>query len=153
MILRITRNWPKSGYTIGRLYVNGVLFCNTLEDEDRKLTSSMPLGEIMAKKIYGQTAIPKGTYRLEMDYSPKFSTRIWGMKYKGIVPHIDGVPGFSGIRIHPGTTAKDVEGCVLVGKNTVKGALTSSQATYCELMDRHLIPAMKRREQITIEIV
>ena len=63
MIITIDRAWKKAGYTISRIYVNGMLFgCNALEDTDRGLRSDMPLSEIKAKKVYGQTAIPSGEY-------------------------------------------------------------------------------------------
>ena len=63
MLITIDRAWKKDGYTISRLYVNGKLFgCNTLEDADRGLRQDMQLEEIKKKKVYGQTAIPRGSY-------------------------------------------------------------------------------------------
>ena len=63
MEVLIDRAWKKDDYTISRLYVNGKLFgCNTLEDTDRGLNQEMDLNEIKNEKVYGQTAIPSGSY-------------------------------------------------------------------------------------------
>lgn len=123
----IWRKYRKDGYTIGRMYIDGVFFCNTLEDTDRGLAQYMNVGEIMNAKISGQTAIPVGDYKLTRTYSPRF---------KRIVPQIMNVKGFSGVRIHAGNTAKDTEGCPLVGDNTIKGALTNSRKRFNEFDTR-----------------
>ena len=73
--LLLERRYKKNSYSIGLLYINGVLFSNTLEDRDRDLTFNMPLYEINRRKVYGETAIPRGSYRIEMTYSPKFAKR------------------------------------------------------------------------------
>lgn len=152
MNIIVDRQWKKDTYTIGKLYIDNVFFCNTLEDTDRGLIQSMPLNEIMKRKVYGETAIPSGIYKLILSYSPKFANRIWGKKYKGKVPEVTNVKGFAGIRIHPLNTAKDSLGCIGVGKNSVTGMITSSADYYYKLMDNHIIPATKRNEKITIEI-
>ena len=121
MKVTIWRKYRKDGYTIGRMYVDGVFFCNTLEDTDRGLAQYMSVPEILAVKIKGETAIPVGDYKLTRTYSPRF---------KRLVPQIMNVKGFSGVRIHAGSTAKDTEGCPLVGDNTVKGALTNSRKRF-----------------------
>ena len=97
MKIKLIRKYRKETYTIGKLYVDGVYFCDTIEDRDRGLNNDMGLAEIMAKKRYGETAIPYGTYDVEITYSPK---------YKRMMPEIKGVKGFSGIRIHSGNTSK-----------------------------------------------
>ena len=72
----VKRIAKKPNYTIGKLFINGVFFANTLEDTDRGLTQSMSEDEIKKKKIYGQTAIPTGTYKVTLDVvSPKFSKK------------------------------------------------------------------------------
>lgn len=149
----IERKWPKSDYTVGRFYVDGERIGEALEGTDRGLEQDMGLQTILARKVYGKTAIPKGTYKVRLSYSPKFAQRVWGRRYNGLVPEILDVPGFSGVRIHPGTTAKDTDGCPLVGKNKVVGQLRDSQATYFYLMDKYLVPADKKGEQITLTIV
>lgn len=83
----------RNDYTIGKVYINGQYFCDSLEDADRGLTSDMTLAEILKKKVYGETAIPTGTYNVSWTYSPKF---------RRFMPLIEGVKGFEGIRIHSG---------------------------------------------------
>lgn len=105
----------KDGYTISRLYVNGKLFgCNTLEDTDRGLNQSMDLDEIKKKKVYGQTAIPSGSYECVYTYSNRF---------KKMLPLLLNVKGFEGIRIHSGNSAKDTEGVFLSVKTIRKDGL------------------------------
>lgn len=153
MEIRVERKWPKAGYTIGNLYVNDAKLCNTLEDEDRGLMQSQPLDYIKYNKVYGDTAIPKGRYRVDMrTVSPKFKSKNWAQPYKGIVPRLVGVPGFDGVLIHPGTTSKDTLGCILVGKNTIVGGVTKSQETFHTLMKQFLVPADLRNEPIYITI-
>jgi len=124
MKLKLVRKWRKETYTIGDLYVDGKWFCNVIEDRDRGLYDDMPLKEIKTKKVYGETAIPYGTYKVKITYSPK---------YKKFMPLIEDVKGFSGIRIHSGNTAKDSLGCIIVGKNTKVGMVTDSRNTYDKL--------------------
>ena len=112
----------------------------------------MPIGKINQIKVYGRTAIPKGTYKVILSVSPKFKDRPWAKKYNGLVPEILNVKGFAGIRIHPGNRATDTDGCPLVGDNTAVGRLTNSTKRYYELMDK-LVPAWEKGEEITLEIV
>lgn len=151
--LVLHRKYKKSDYTIGLLYINGTFFSNTMEDKDRGLTFNMPLFEIKSKKVYGETAIPKGVYRIEMTYSPKFASRAWCSKEAGKSPQIMNVPGFSGIRIHPLNVAADSLGCIGVGDNTVKGKITNSTVRYRQLIEKHILPAIKRGDTITLEII
>lgn len=138
MKIKLIRKYRKETYTIGKLYVDGVYFCDTIEDRDRGLNNDMGLADIMGKKRYGETAIPYGTYDVEITYSPK---------YKRMMPEIKGVKGFSGIRIHSGNTSKDTLGCLIVGKNTQVGMVTESRKTY-----NALFALMKDKKDITIEI-
>lgn len=124
LIKRIAR---KDNYTIGKLYINGQYFCDTLEDKDRGLKQSDNIITIKAKKIFGKTAIPMGTYNVVLTYSPKF---------KKYLPLVEDVKGFSGIRIHQGNTANDTEGCILVGMNKIVGMVTHSQETLKALMQK-----------------
>lgn len=152
MKLKIWRKWPKKDYTIGVFYISGKRLCNSLEDTDRGLIQSMPTGKINQIKVYGSTAIPKGTYKVILSVSPKFSTRAWAKKYGGLVPEILGVKGFSSIRIHPGTDASSTSGCPIVGDNLKVGKVLNSTKRYYELMDA-LMPVWEKGEEITIEIV
>lgn len=152
MKLKLERRYKKSTYTIGILYVNGVRFCETIEDRDRGLSSDMPLSEIMAKKVYGVTAIPTGTYKVVLSVSPKFKDKSWAAKHGGLVPEILNVPGFSGVRIHPGTDESSTSGCLIVGDNKIKGKVVNSQKRFFELVDKYILPAWTQKEDIYITI-
>jgi len=91
--------------TIGQLYINGEFYCFTLEDVVRE-QAGKPVDEW---KVAGVTAIPRGTYKVTLEDSPKFGPNTLT---------INNVPGFSGIRIHAGNTDKDTEGCLIVGYRT-----------------------------------
>lgn len=141
MELKVKRVALKSDYTIGRLYVNGEFFSDTLEDAVRDT------------KIYGKTAIPCGTYKITMDVvSPKFKDRSWAKPYNGKLPRLIDVPNYEGVLIHVGNTAEDTSGCLLVGQNKIKGQLVNSTQTFMSLMEKHLLPAKNRNENITITI-
>ena len=140
MRLTLVRRWNKKDYCIGDLYINGKWFCNVLEDRDRGLSDAMTEEDIKSIKQYGTTAIPVGIYTVLLTYSPK---------YKRVMPLINNVKGYSGIRIHSGNSSKDTLGCLLVGKNTVVGRLTDSRNTYNALFKRL---QQKGSNKITIEI-
>lgn len=152
MKITIDRAWKCPKYTISRLFIDGVRFYEALEDTDRGLHQSMPLGLILQKKVYGKTAIPRGVYRLALTYSPAFTDKSWAKKYDGKVPEILNVKGWSGVRIHPANTAEELVGCIAVGRNTVKGKVTSSVKVYTELMSKYLVPAFERGEEVYLEI-
>ena len=113
----LIRKYRKPEYTIGQLYVNGKFVCNTIEDTDRRLYQGQPIADLASKKVSGKTAIPTGTYRLQVYESPKFG--------RELIEVMD-VPGFMGIRIHRGNTADDSAGCILPGMNTAVGKVTDS---------------------------
>ena len=154
MKITIDRKWKKATYTIGRLYVDGLFYCNTLEDKDRGLRQTDPPTYISARKVAGETAIPTGTYTVTMNVtSPKSAASSWYWKFcQGKMPRLVSVPGFDGILIHPGTDALDTKGCVLVGRNTKVGKLTESRACFQELY-KTMKEAADRGEEITITIV
>ena len=152
MKLKIWRKWPRKGYCIGIFYISGKKLSEVLEDEDRGLVQTMPTGKINQIKVYGRTAIPKGTYKVVLSVSPKFKDRPWAKKWGGLVPEIRDVKGWTGVRIHPGTDASSTSGCPIVGDNLKVGKVLNSTKRYYELMDK-LVPAWKSGEEITIEIV
>lgn len=135
MKLRVERLWKKPAYTVGRLFVDGKFFCNTLEDTVRDLSNE--------KKVYGKTAIPYGEYKVVYNWSPKFGRNL---------PRLLNVPAFEGILIHPGNTADDSAGCILVGRNTEVGRLTESRYT-SDKLNVLIEDAQRRGKSITIEIV
>lgn len=136
MEIELKRLWKKTDYTVGRMYVNGIFFSNTLEDAVRDIA------EDGTGKVYGKTAIPAGRYRVVYMYSPKFKRRM---------PRLLDVPHFDGILIHAGNTAADTLGCILVGLNTQKGRLTSSRH-YSDMLNRRCELCDMRKEEIWITI-
>ena len=142
MNILLDRKYLKENYTIGKLHINDVYFCDTLEDKvvDIDKSGKIDNGEV---KIYGQTAIPYGKYKVVLSYSPKFGR---------IMPRILDVPGFNGILIHIGNTIKDTDGCILVGRNKTVGMVNESTITFNELF-RQMEVAEKKGENITINII
>jgi hypothetical protein len=132
MILTLKRIYTCKDYTIGHLYVDGSYICDTLEDTDRMLDSSMSLDQIAKIKVKGMTAMPTGRYKVLMNIvSPKYSKSKYYMNIcKGRVPRLDNVPGYSGVLIHVGNTAADTEGCLLLGYNKVKGQVINSKVAF-----------------------
>lgn len=116
MKVTVKRTFKGAEYTIGKLYIDDNYFCDTLEDTVRNGT-----------KVYGKTAIPTGKYKVKKTYSPRFKKQL---------PEILNVPNFSGVRIHAGNTAKDTEGCLLLGLNKVKGSVINSQDAVAFFLDR-----------------
>lgn len=152
MKLKLIRRYRKSGYTIGSLLVDGVKFCDTLEPTDRDLTNKMTPWQIMCKKVKGKTAIPTGTYVVDMTIvSPRFASRKWARANSGRVPMLCNVPGFAGVLIHVGNTASDTEGCILVGYNKAKGKVINSTEAYLKLFEM-MDAAANRGEKIKITI-
>ena len=140
MRLTLMRIANKPTYCIGKLYIDGVYFCDVLEDTDRGLKDEMSEEEILSKKVNGETAIPTGIYPITLTYSPK---------YKKTMPLVNNVKGYSGIRIHSGNTHKDTEGCLLVGKNKEVGKVLYSRVTYNALYNI----LAKTKERIIIDIM
>lgn len=155
MKLILERIFTCPTYTIGKLYIDGVYECDTIEDTDRGLNQDMEIDEIKKLKIYGETAIPTGTYEITMNVkSPKFSNFTkykWAKPYNGYIPRLLNVKGFDGILIHVSNTAQDVFGCIGVGKNKANGKVIESTATFNLLMPK-LQEANKNNEKIEIEI-
>ena len=142
MNITVIRKYKKQHYTIGDLYINGKWFCSTLEDKDIGLSYDMTSDEIKKKKVYGETAIPTGTYNIVVNNSPKFKRNL---------PRLQNVPGFDGVLIHRGNTANDSCGCILVGENKVVGKVINS-TKYETQLTQLLTEAQNRNEKITITI-
>ena len=153
MKLVVDRAWEEDTYTISRLFVDGKRFYEALEDKDRGLKQTDSLEHIRKVKVPGETAIPSGTYEITLNVvSQKYRAIKW---YRdlcgGRMPRLLNVPGFDGILIHPGSTALDSAGCILCGRNTAKGKLTSSRDTFKALY-KMMEAADKRGEELIIEI-
>lgn len=122
----------------GNLTLDNNHECYTIEDKDRNLESG-------GEKVYGETAIPRGIYKVKLTYSPRF---------KQILPEILDVPGFTGVRIHWGNKPEDTEGCIIVGAtNKFKGDnfIGDSRVAWAKLMTK-LKEAVANEEEITIEV-
>ena len=134
MKLELNRIVKKPLYTIGRLFIDGKYFCDTLEDRCRDLDKE--------EKVMNETAIPAGIYEVIVNVSAKFKRKL---------PLLLDVPHFSGIRIHRGNTNKDTSGCILVGENKQPGRVINStghELKLTEILER----AMLSGEKITIEV-
>jgi len=132
MKLQVIRNCGAT-CTMGKLFVNGVFECYTLEDVVR------PNGE----KVAGDTAIPYGEYDVVITFSNRFQRDM---------PLLIGVPNFSGIRIHPGNTTEDTHGCLLVGQSRDSTAVHNSRLAYDSLYPK-IRDAITRGETVMIEYV
>jgi hypothetical protein len=127
MKLEVKRLHKTDNSTIGELTIDGKFECYTLEDKEREFV-----------KIKGETAIPKGTYKVIINKSNRF---------KKLLPLLIGVPNFEGVRIHPGNSNHDTEGCILVGMNRSVDYITKSRKAFDSLFKK-----MQGAKNITITI-
>lgn len=125
MELTVKRTIKTGKSTIGELSVNGNFFCYTLEDADRGLKQTDTLLSIKARKLFGITAIPAGRYEVAIT---------WSRRFKKYLPQLLNVPGYEGVRIHPGNTAEDTEGCLLVGTAKATDTISNSRVAFEKLM-------------------
>lgn len=132
MKIIVVRDQCNADCTTGQLFIDDKFQCFTLEDVVRD----------PGVKIHGQTAIPVGTYRVAITPSPRF---------KRDLPLLEDVPGFSGVRIHPGNTAEDTEGCLLVGTQRTAHQVLNSRVAFEALFVR-LQAAQSAGEPIELEI-
>ncbi|BBL69753.1 DUF5675 family protein [Methylogaea oryzae] len=131
MELRLLRKTGTDASTVGELYVDGQFQCYTLEPVVRPL------------KIQGRTAIPAGRYQVIVNFSQRFQRDL---------PLLLDVPDFDGIRIHTGNTAKDTEGCILVGQSKAENYIGASRAAFAELFPK-LQAALAAGQAVHIDIV
>ena len=127
MELELTRKVRTNNSTIGELSINDIFECFIIEDKDRGLRKDMTLSELINKKVHGNTAIPSGRYEVVISFSNRF---------KKMLPLLMDVPAYEGIRIHPGNTAADTEGCLLPGRNKGTDAVTSSRLAFTALSEK-----------------
>lgn len=128
MKLVLQRQKSSGKSTQGQISIDGKFECFTLEDVER------------LQKIKGETAIPVGIYKVVLTQSPRFGR---------VLPLLVDVPNFEGIRIHPGNTDKDTEGCILVGQSYAKDFVGNSRAAF----DKLFAKLQATKEPITIEII
>ena len=136
MNILLIRQIATPSFTLGRLYVDNKAYCYTCEDADRKLETNP------GAKVHGQSAIPRGRYKVEVTYSHRFQKPL---------PELLDVPGFYGVRIHGGNTAADTEGCLLVGR-----VRTANGVAQCADMVNGLVGLIERAtdmgEPVYIEV-
>lgn len=124
--------------TIGSMSVDGAWQCWTLEDTVRE-KQGVPVAQW---KIPGETAIPVGLYRVTIDMSNRFGR---------LLPLLINVPGFAGVRIHPGNTAANTEGCILVGRDRLPKSIGASRIAFDRLFAK-MSEAQRRGEAIELEV-
>lgn len=134
MKIEVKRIFKGEEYTIGKMYVNGEYFCDTLEDRVRDIETE--------GKVYAKTAIPSGEYKVIVKQSPKFGR---------MLPRLLDVPYFEGILIHRGNTHQDTAGCILIGENRIKGKVINS-TKYEERLTALCHVAQLKGEEIIILI-
>ena len=135
MKLTLKREIFAPRYTEGKLYCNGKYIADTLEDTFRDLTKQ--------KKVYGETAIPTGTYQVKVTMSNRFNK---------LMPILIDVPGFEGVRVHAGNKPEDTEGCILIGVKASAGLLTMSREKTKAVYDM-IQNALNNREMVQIEVI
>lgn len=121
MTVRVIREPSIAGTTLGIALVNDVFFSWTLEDEVRERKGQ----PVSAWKVPGETAIPSGRYRVVVSHSLRFNRKL---------PEVLDVPGFVGIRFHPGNTRRDTEGCLLFGVSREGAAIAESRSACDRLL-------------------
>jgi hypothetical protein len=126
MKIEVKRLYKTENSTIGELTIDGKFECYTLEDKER------------AVKIKGETAISKGTYKVIINQSNRF---------KKLLPLLLNVPNFEGVRIHPGNSNHDTEGCILVGQSISKDYISKSRKAFEKLFKK-----MQLAKEITLTI-
>lgn len=128
MLIEVKRFEFKDTYTIGKMYIDNIYECYTLEDVVRK-----------GAKVNGQTAIPTGTYNLIINHSNRFNRDL---------PLLENVPNFTGVRIHSGNTSANTEGCILVGTTwSGKDFIGNSKVAFNKLFEK-----LKKAKKVTIKI-
>ncbi len=127
MLITVKRLYKTDTSVIGELLIDGVFECFTLEDVERKV------------KIKGETAIPKGTYKVIINESNRF---------KRLLPLLIDVPNFEGVRIHSGNSNHDTEGCILVGQTRNKNYIGQSRKAFDKLFKK-----MQAAKNITLTII
>jgi hypothetical protein len=142
MELVLTRKFPTKNSCIGELTENGVHRCWILEDVDRGLDYNMPLEEIKALKVYGQTAIPTGRYEIVITFSNRF---------KKPLPLLLNVPGYAGVRVHSGNRASDSDGCLLTGTEYGVDEVLNSRAAFVPLASAIELAIQQEKVFITIQ--
>lgn len=132
--MKLVRNKGTAGFTEGKLYIDGEFECYTVEDA------------IRIAKVQNKTAIPAGAYNVVMTMSTRFGK---------VMPLLENVPGFTGVRIHAGNSSKDTEGCIIVGAINDKSDddfIGGSKIAVARLYPK-IVDALASNEKVTLEVV
>lgn len=124
-----------SPHNFGQMWIESIYFGETLEDKDRYLESG-------GEKVHGETAIPRGRYKVTLSLSQRFGR---------VMPEVHEVPGFAGVRIHGGNTEANTEGCILLGSVRTKEGIANCKGINDRLIER-LHGAEERNEDVWLEI-
>jgi hypothetical protein len=142
MEIVISRKWMTAASTTSQLTIDGQnpdgVPVFVIEDKVREI-AGRPVKEW---KVPGQTAIPTGRYRVVLTMSNRFGK---------ILPEVLNVPGFSGIRIHPGNTAADTEGCLLPGLTRANDFVGNSRAAF-EIVNKKISAAIASGAEVWLTI-
>ena len=141
MKLELKRIALKPNYTIGKLFINGTYYCDTIEDKVIDLNKNGKFDDGLSKAMH-QTAIPYGTFKVVVNYSPKFKREL---------PRLLDVPYFEGILIHNGIDQNSTSGCIIVGENKTVGKVTNS-TFYMNNLTARIKDAQNKGETTTITI-
>lgn len=147
MNLKQIRKFKGDEYTISDFYIDNVKLCNICEDPVRILVDKNKDGDFDDAgegKIYSNTAIPAGKYEIIITYSNRF---------KKYLPLLLNVPGYDGIRMHPGNSAVDTAGCLLPGINDIKGRVSQSVKYFTIIFDKISNALNVKHEKVYIEII
>ena len=147
MELKQLRKFKGNEYTISDFYIDGVKLCNICEDPVRVLIDKNKDGDFDDPgegKVYANTAIPAGRYEVVITYSNRFKKHL---------PLLLNVPGYSGIRIHPGNSAADTAGCLLPGINDIKGRVSQSSKYFTLIFDKISNAINVKHEKVFIDII
>ena len=141
MKLELKRIALKPNYTIGKLFINGAYYCDTIEDKVIDLNKNGKFDDGLTKVMH-QTAIPYGTFKVVVNHSPKFNREL---------PRLLDVPYFEGILIHNGSDQNSSSGCIIVGENKTVGKVTNS-TFYMNNLTARIKDAQNKGETTTITI-
>ena len=141
MKLELKRIALKLNYTIGKLFINGTYYCDTIEDKVIDLNKNGKFDDGVTK-VMNQTAIPYGTFKVVVNHSPKFKREL---------PRLLDVPYFEGILIHNGSDQNSSSGCIIVGENKTVGKVTNS-TFYMNNLTARIKDAQNKGETTTITI-
>lgn len=141
MKLELKRIALKPNYTIGKLFINGTYYCDTIEDKVIDLNKNGKFDDGLTKVMH-QTAIPYGTFKVVVNHSPKFNREL---------PRLLDVPYFEGILIHNGSDQNSSSGCIIVGENKIVGKVTNS-TFYMNNLTARIKDAQNKGETTTITI-